>query len=86
MIPVKVLVYSHYGVAAHGSRTTAPKNEWMSFDNHQSEDCSSNLNIRPDSLNPIEESVHYTLQLIDMGKGFLNRTLVAWSLRPITNQ
>ena len=39
------------------------------------------LNIKPDTLNLIEEKVRKSLELISTGRNFLNRTPMAHSLR-----
>jgi hypothetical protein len=44
------------------------------------------LNIRPDTLNLIEEKMRSKLELIDTGEDFLNRTLSAQPLRPTINK
>jgi hypothetical protein len=39
------------------------------------------MNIKPDTLNLIEEKVGKNLELIDTGGNLLNRTLIAHALR-----
>jgi hypothetical protein len=39
------------------------------------------LNIRPQTLRLVQERVENTLEVIDKGKDFLNRTLVSQQLR-----
>jgi hypothetical protein len=43
--------------------------------------CIKDLNIKPDTLNLIEEKVGKSLELIGTGGNFLNRTLMAHALR-----
>jgi hypothetical protein len=44
------------------------------------------LNIKPDTQNLIEEKVRKSLELIGIGGNFLNRTLMAHSLRSIIDK
>ena len=44
------------------------------------------LNLRPESLNLIEENVGFSLEHISKGENFLNRTLIAQTLRIIINE
>jgi hypothetical protein len=44
------------------------------------------LNIKPDTLNLIEEKVGKSLELVDTGGNFLNRTLMAHALRSIMDK
>jgi hypothetical protein len=39
------------------------------------------LHIKPDTLNPIEENVGKSLELIGTGENFLNRTPMAHALK-----
>ena len=52
------------------SPVTKLKSKWIKY-----------LNIKPDTLNLIEEKVRNSFELIDTGGNFLNRTLIAQSLR-----
>jgi hypothetical protein len=44
------------------------------------------LNIKPDILNLIKERVKNSLELISMGKDFLNKTPLAQALRSTINK
>ena len=44
------------------------------------------LNIKPATLNLIEEKVGSTLEHIGTGNHFLNRTAAAWTLRETINK
>jgi hypothetical protein len=46
----------------------------------------SNLNIKPDTLNLLEEKVQNSLELIGTEKDFLNRTPLAQTLKLIINK
>ena len=44
------------------------------------------LNLRPDTLNLIEEKVRNSLELVGTGKAFLNRTKIAEAVKITINK
>jgi hypothetical protein len=65
-----LFVYKRMKIDPYLSPRTKLKSKWI-----------KDLNIKPDTLNLIEEKVGKILQLIDTGRNFLNRTSMAHALR-----